>query len=178
MSSTTFSAVRSPAIAMSGPHRVASSNKAIGVPKLSVLSSRTPKHVSKPFSGTRKAVLQPRLALRPIAAAGGDSKEVFGMDASEGFFGFNPFAELWVGRLAMMGFVTSVVEEAVTGNGTLRQIGIETPSTPLLSVMLTVFGGAILASTAATLLKAQDGSMPVPSGRSVPVLLWPGPRGS
>lgn len=34
-----------------------------------------------------------------------------GYDTSEGIFGFNPFAELWVGRLAMSGFTVGFAEE-------------------------------------------------------------------
>ena len=34
-----------------------------------------------------------------------------GFDTSEGIFGFTPFAELWVGRLAMTGFTVGLAEE-------------------------------------------------------------------
>lgn len=120
---------------------------------------------SREFGGVALPVLRHRgsnikmgrtFALRPSAAS---SKEVFGMDTSEGLFGFNPFAELWVGRLAMMGFVTSIVEEAVTGRGTLAQIGFDTPSGPLLATLIAVFGGATIVSTLMTIDKAQNGLM-------------------
>lgn len=38
--------------------------------------------------------------------------------------GFNRFAELWNGRLAMIGFVSAVVVEMLTGKGILGQLGI------------------------------------------------------
>ena len=41
--------------------------------------------------------------------------ENIGLPVGEGLFGFTPFAEVWVGRLAMMGFITSIVEETITG---------------------------------------------------------------
>jgi len=39
-------------------------------------------------------------------------------------FGFNPFAETWNGRLAMIGFVTALINEYVTGHGILSQLGL------------------------------------------------------
>lgn len=47
-----------------------------------------------------------------------------GFDMSEGFFGFTPFSELWVGRLAMAGFATGLAEELVTGQTILEQVGL------------------------------------------------------
>ena len=38
--------------------------------------------------------------------------------------GFTRFAELWNGRLAMIGFVAAIAVEAVTGQGILGQLGI------------------------------------------------------
>eukprot|EP00873_Tetraselmis_striata_P035425 jgi/Tetstr1/455689/TSEL_042497.t1 len=106
--------------------------------------------------GAPRLVANRRQAVRPLAAAAND--DVFGMDTSEGLFGFTPFAELWVGRLAMMGFITSIVEEGLTGQGTLQQIGI-TPSLGLFATMLAVFGGATLAGTGATIKQYNDGKM-------------------
>lgn len=80
-----------------------------------------------------------------------------GLPTDEGLFGFRPFSEVWCGRLAMMGFVTSIVEEATTGQGTLRQIGLE-PSSGLLTFMLAALGTAVVvgsASTAAKLVKKE-----------------------
>ncbi len=38
--------------------------------------------------------------------------------------GFTRFAELWNGRLAMIGFLSAAVVEIVTGQGILGQLGI------------------------------------------------------
>ena len=46
-----------------------------------------------------------------------------------------------MGRLAMMGFVTSLAEEFWTGKGTLQQIGITTPSLPALIAISVLAGG-------------------------------------
>ncbi|KIY99994.1 high intensity light-inducible lhc-like protein [Monoraphidium neglectum] len=81
-----------------------------------------------------------------------------GLPTGEGIFGFRPFAEVWVGRLAMMGFVTSIVEEATTGQGTLRQIGLE-PSPGLLAGLLGVLGVALVAGTASTAVKLAQKKM-------------------
>lgn len=68
--------------------------------------------------------------------------------------------QLWVGRLAMMGFLTSIVEEAATGGkGTLAQIGFETPSPALLTAFLLTFGGLTAASAVRTLADAASGKM-------------------
>jgi len=56
------------------------------------------------------------------------------------------------GRLAMMGFVTSIVMEATTGRGTLAQIGLN-PTPELLTGMLSVLGVALVAGTATTASK-------------------------
>lgn len=39
-------------------------------------------------------------------------------------FGFTRFAELWNGRLAMIGFVSAILVEMATGQGILGQLGI------------------------------------------------------
>lgn len=76
-----------------------------------------------------------------------------GLPTDEGIFGFKPFAEQWTGRLAMMGFVISIVEEAMGNGGTLQQIGIQTPSTTVLGLLLGVAGTATLVGTANTAYK-------------------------
>lgn len=79
--------------------------------------------------------------------------------ADEGLFGFRPFAEVWTGRLAMMGFISSIVGEAVTGRGTLGQLGLTTPSNTLLIIMCAAFGGATLVGTAVTAKKVANKSL-------------------
>ncbi len=76
-----------------------------------------------------------------------------GLPTDEGLFGFKPFAEQWCGRLAMMGFVVSIVQEAQTGLGTLQQIGLRTPSTEVLALLCAVFGTATLVGTVDTARK-------------------------
>lgn len=62
-------------------------------------------------------------------------------------------------RLAMMGFLTSLAEEFWTGKGTLQQIGIATPSVPVLATLIVLAGGATLFGTVQTLVKAQTGQL-------------------
>ncbi|AFZ35880.1 putative CAB/ELIP/HLIP family protein [Stanieria cyanosphaera PCC 7437] len=38
--------------------------------------------------------------------------------------GFTRFAEIWNGRLAMLGFVSVVLIELITGRGILTQLGL------------------------------------------------------
>ena len=45
-------------------------------------------------------------------------------NAPEPQLGFTRFAELWNGRLAMLGFVAAIVVESMTGQGILGQLGI------------------------------------------------------
>lgn len=82
-----------------------------------------------------------------------------GLPTEEGIFGFKPFPEVWVGRLAMMGFFTSMVEEVITKKGTLGQIGFITPSPPLF---VTISGAATVATfvgLAVTFYNANTGKM-------------------
>jgi hypothetical protein len=76
-----------------------------------------------------------------------------GLPTDEGLFGFKPFSEMWCGRLAMMGFVTSIVEEAMTGRGTLQQLGLNTPSESLFTVLLGLLALGLIGGTASTAVK-------------------------
>ncbi|EFJ43000.1 hypothetical protein VOLCADRAFT_109992 [Volvox carteri f. nagariensis] len=73
-----------------------------------------------------------------------------GMPTDEGYFGFTPFSEMWVGRWSMIGFVSSIVVEFATGKGTLAQIGLPAPSTPFLAAMIALFGGATVVGSVVT----------------------------
>ena len=53
----------------------------------------------------------------------------------------------------------SVVEEFLTGRGTLQQIGFSTPNQSVLGAILLVFGGATLVGTVSTLTKATGGKL-------------------
>ena len=46
------------------------------------------------------------------------------MDNRDNKFGFTRFAEVWNGRLAMLGFVIAAATEYFTGQGILSQIGL------------------------------------------------------
>lgn len=82
-----------------------------------------------------------------------------GLPTEEGLFGFKPFPEVWVGRLAMMGFLTSIVEEAITKKGTLGQVGFITPSPPLLYTIVGAASAATFTGLAVTFYNATTGKM-------------------
>ncbi len=46
------------------------------------------------------------------------------MEKKESKFGFTNFAEIWNGRLAMIGFITALIVEMNTGHGVLAQFGL------------------------------------------------------
>lgn len=46
------------------------------------------------------------------------------MESKETKFGFTKFAEVWNGRLAMLGFLIGVATEYLTGQGILSQLGL------------------------------------------------------
>jgi hypothetical protein len=46
------------------------------------------------------------------------------MENKQSKFGFTNFAEIWNGRLAMIGFVAAIILELNTGHGVLRQLGL------------------------------------------------------
>ena len=46
------------------------------------------------------------------------------MDNQSNKLGFTAFAEIWNGRLAMLGFVIGLATEILTGQGILSQIGL------------------------------------------------------
>jgi hypothetical protein len=46
------------------------------------------------------------------------------VESQESKFGFTKFAETWNGRLAMIGFVSALAVEYLTGQGVLAQLGL------------------------------------------------------
>jgi Chlorophyll A-B binding protein len=63
----------------------------------------------------------------------------------QGVFGFSNFAEIWNGRMAMIGFVAALANEVVTGKGILGQIGINTSGGDILvALFLSGFTAAAL----------------------------------
>lgn len=101
------------------------------------------------------------VAVKAAAQLNGLAKfaESIGLPMDEPIFGFRPFAELWVGRLAMMGFIVSIIEEGITGRGTLQQVGLSTPDNTLLYVICGLATAATLAGTARTLNQARNGNL-------------------
>lgn len=68
------------------------------------------------FSDRSKGALQdPRVSLL-------EPKKFFGITS----FSFSAENELFVGRMAQLGFAASLIGEAITGQGILGQIGLET----------------------------------------------------
>ena len=59
----------------------------------------------------------------------------------------------------MAGFLTSVVEEFITGKGTLQQIGLFTPNPALFAFLLAFFGGLTAYATARTIYRATNKEM-------------------
>jgi hypothetical protein len=54
----------------------------------------------------------------------------------------------------MMGFVTSIVEEAITGRGTLGQLGLPAgPNTAMLSILAAATTAAVVAGSVTTAYK-------------------------
>ena len=56
----------------------------------------------------------------------GSIKSALGLKEEGPLFGFTKANELFVGRLAQLGFVASIIGEVVTGKGALAQLNIET----------------------------------------------------
>lgn len=103
-----------------------------------------------------------RAAAQPNGFSFPGAAKKMGYDLSEGLFGFTPFSELWVGRLAMAGFAVGLGTEFATGEGILMQLWLMqdgAPNFPLLSVLAILMGGGTLAATANTLVAAQSRSM-------------------
>jgi hypothetical protein len=48
----------------------------------------------------------------------------YGEFATKFQFGSNPSAEIWNGRLAMIGFLTALIVELTTGQGFLHWLGL------------------------------------------------------
>ncbi|APB34709.1 Protoheme ferro-lyase (ferrochelatase) [Gloeomargarita lithophora Alchichica-D10] len=89
-----------------------------------------------------------------------------------GTFGFTHFAEVWNGRLAMVGIICLVAGEVTTGKGQLAQMGIVGRGAGLLVVLLLV--GLTVASMLGyyavgmaqqmALTESENSTTPVPAG--------------
>jgi Chlorophyll A-B binding protein len=78
-----------------------------------------------------------------------------------GIFGFGNFAEIWNGRMAMIGFASALVSEVLTSKGILGQIGITSPGGGILvALFLTGFTVATTVGYYAIKLNKIDGTEP------------------
>jgi hypothetical protein len=64
--------------------------------------------------------------------------------SGKGVFGFSNFAEVWNGRMAMLGVIAGLVGEVLTGKGILEQVGINTQGGGIL-VALFLLGFTVAA---------------------------------
>eukprot|EP00850_Spirogloea_muscicola_P023122 SM000331S12518 [mRNA] locus=s331:62010:63375:+ [translate_table: standard] len=52
-------------------------------------------------------------------------KEPFGLGGPGTYFGFGTKQEIYVGRMAMLGFTTGIIMEVLTGKGVIAQLGLD-----------------------------------------------------
>ncbi|BBN04677.1 hypothetical protein MPTK1_3g06770 [Marchantia polymorpha subsp. ruderalis] len=52
-----------------------------------------------------------------------------------------PSADIWIGRLAMVGFAAAITSEIVTGKGVLATAGLSTPQPTLALALAALVGG-------------------------------------
>lgn len=136
----------------------------VAISKASTSSSLTSRPSLRPLRAASSTSRPARIPLRVSAVADNTPLPVkvaenLGYPTQEGLFGFKPFAELWVGRLAMMGFVTGLVEEYMTGRGILQQIGFSTPDQKVLIAILALTSAATLAGTFTTIARATSNNL-------------------
>ncbi|KMT02651.1 hypothetical protein BVRB_9g203290 isoform A [Beta vulgaris subsp. vulgaris] len=72
--------------------------------------------VDDPPTGLEKAVIPP----------GKNVRSALGLKEGGPLFGFTKSNEIFVGRLAQLGFAFSLIGEIITGKGALAQLNIET----------------------------------------------------
>jgi hypothetical protein len=81
--------------------------------------------------------------------------------SGQGVFGFSNFAEIWNGRMAMIGFLAALASEVLTGKGILGQIGINTTGGGILvALFLTGFTIATTVGYYAVKLNKVQGTEP------------------
>lgn len=103
---------------------------------------------------------QPARKAAAAAKVTDPSKLFMGLDGSQGVFGFTPFAEMFVGRAAMLGFASAMTVELATGGsgGALAQLGLMVDgeaNVGLATAIASVAGAATLIGTFQTFAKAQ-----------------------
>ncbi|CAM6081916.1 unnamed protein product [Calypogeia fissa] len=113
--------------------------KGAGRPTNSVLQSRLACRASSYMLGSSNlgSLKVQRKGVRTVVSRGPRC------EATEGG-GQNSKVDVWIGRAAMLGFVTAISTEIASGKGVLANLGISTPA-PTLALALTALVGAILA---------------------------------
>merc|ERR1711920_600842 len=163
MSSTTTHTVKRLACVNGKP--VASKQRATpGLKFAPSLALKMPAHSARLRStGRRSQVVSVKATANPTDdgfSFTGAAKNM-GFDLSDGLFGFTPFSELWVGRLAMIGFAAGMAGEFASGKGILMQLGLcdGTPNYPLFTLLSVAMGTATLAATTKTLVDLNTGTI-------------------
>lgn len=133
--------------------------------KLATTSFKKASQVCRGGSNARQVALSVRATQEAPGAPPALVKAVegFGCDTSEGIFGFIPFCELFVGRVAMIGFGAGMTTELVTGKGFLMQIGLcsGSPNILLFAALTLLMGGATAAAAKQTISEIQSADMSV-----------------
>jgi len=101
---------------------------------------------------------------RVVAAASDNEADAltrrFGFPSvEEGMFGFKPFPELFVGRVAMAGFAYQLADEFAGKGGFLRQVGFVVPDDGLFYGLCAFFGVAVAVGIAKPFADASSGEM-------------------
>eukprot|EP00897_Mesotaenium_endlicherianum_P004588 jgi/Mesen1/4157/ME000219S03287 len=76
--------------------------------------------------GSRGLFVDDVIESGPIVIPGKSVKGALGLNEKGPTFGFTKANELFVGRLAQLGFAISIIGEVITGKGALAQLNIET----------------------------------------------------
>ena len=138
MRASTTSAASTSAAARAGAVRAAPAMRAAApAPRAGLFSRATsgskPKAAKAAAKATKKVLVPKKGTVRPaqqfkVNLTGVQSKKASGFDVTLGFTKAN---ELFVGRLAMLGFSFACLGEIITGKGAIAQLGFETGISPV-----------------------------------------------
>merc|ERR1719390_220527 len=138
MRASTTSAASTSAAARAGAVRAAPAMRAAApAPRAGLFSRATsgskPKAAKAAAKATKKVLVPKKGTVRPaqqfkVNLTGVQSKKAPGFDVTLGFTKAN---ELFVGRLAMLGFAFATLGEIITGKGAIAQLGFETGISPV-----------------------------------------------
>lgn len=97
------------------------------LPSLPLKFSSTTTTSSSKFSSTTVALFKSKAKAPPVKKVAPPKQKVEdGIFGTSGGIGFTKQNELFVGRVAMIGFAASLLGEAITGKGILAQLNLET----------------------------------------------------